>query len=668
MATISEHGKTVTASHAAFPELPSHNGLHSASGMPKQNFEPLNSVLLLTLLGLAMGLVVYGKIIADIWYYNSFNDTDDAMRLVEMRDFVLGQGWRDMHQYRLDPAMPVLMHWSRLLDPVMGALVSAFSLVFTQDYAERAMRIAYPLALYCLNFCVIFHTVRVLAGAKSLLPAFVFVVVTGPIAATFMPGHIDHHNVQTLLLLAMVGSGLFALDAGRRHASLYAALSGVWVSLTVAISVENILFVAMLVGAFGLAFIRDGARQQKLLRIFGFSYALSTFLLYVALMPSQGWYLDNFYPACDAFSASYVVVAGAVGTTFWLLGILPLKTAPTRFVASALMGTAVIAIIHAHSPRCFGDPLAGVDPLVQDIWLHNVQEAVSWPRLYAAKPLYALEILTPCLLGLMAALYLWRTALLRAEKARDGVASETARLEEMRFMLLALQLFIGCVGTFWQIRVCCSTCALAVIPCAILTGRLIVSSETSVTRTAKLLPVISILLFISPCLAGEVDAFFNLDADNKTPAAAHANRDAMAALNVLPTDPLDEKKRQCDFSANIAALNALKPGVVAASIDLGASILALTPHGVLAAPFHRDNHGNRAMMDMMLGDFDSTHRLITENHVTYVVICPTMFDEKIYAERAPQGFAARLAKGEVPDYLQKVVLEPQVLNVFEVKE
>ena len=42
--------------------------------------------------------------------------TDDAMRLVEVRDLLAGQGWFDLTQYRLSPPGGVAMHWSRLVD------------------------------------------------------------------------------------------------------------------------------------------------------------------------------------------------------------------------------------------------------------------------------------------------------------------------------------------------------------------------------------------------------------------------------------------------------------------------------------------------------------------------------------------------------------------------
>src|SRR3546814_19680521 len=49
-------------------------------------------------------------------------DTDDAMRMAQVRDLLAGQGWWDLTQYRVNPADGgVLMHWSRIVDaPKIG--------------------------------------------------------------------------------------------------------------------------------------------------------------------------------------------------------------------------------------------------------------------------------------------------------------------------------------------------------------------------------------------------------------------------------------------------------------------------------------------------------------------------------------------------------------------
>ena len=43
-------------------------------------------------------------------------DPDDTLRMVQVRDLLAGQGWWDLHQYRVAPPQGMLMHWSRLVD------------------------------------------------------------------------------------------------------------------------------------------------------------------------------------------------------------------------------------------------------------------------------------------------------------------------------------------------------------------------------------------------------------------------------------------------------------------------------------------------------------------------------------------------------------------------
>lgn len=57
-------------------------------------------------------------------------DNDSMLRLVEIRDLIGGQGWFDLHQYRMGPQGGFVMHWSRLVDAPIAAIilvVSAFS-------------------------------------------------------------------------------------------------------------------------------------------------------------------------------------------------------------------------------------------------------------------------------------------------------------------------------------------------------------------------------------------------------------------------------------------------------------------------------------------------------------------------------------------------------------
>src|SRR5262245_45796229 len=51
----------------------------------------------------------------------SLGDTDDNMRMMQVRAWLEGQGWYDLRQYRLNPPDGADIHWSRLVDlPIAG--------------------------------------------------------------------------------------------------------------------------------------------------------------------------------------------------------------------------------------------------------------------------------------------------------------------------------------------------------------------------------------------------------------------------------------------------------------------------------------------------------------------------------------------------------------------
>src|SRR3546814_17220715 len=65
-------------------------------------------------------------------------DTDDAMRMAQVRDLLAGQGWWDLAQYRVNPAGGgVLMHWSRIVDAPLAAGIWLLKPLFGQAMAER---------------------------------------------------------------------------------------------------------------------------------------------------------------------------------------------------------------------------------------------------------------------------------------------------------------------------------------------------------------------------------------------------------------------------------------------------------------------------------------------------------------------------------------------------
>src|SRR4051812_32234181 len=54
-------------------------------------------------------------------------DTDDMVRLQQIRDWLGGQAFGDLAQHRLGAAPGLEMHWSRLPDLIPGALIALLS-------------------------------------------------------------------------------------------------------------------------------------------------------------------------------------------------------------------------------------------------------------------------------------------------------------------------------------------------------------------------------------------------------------------------------------------------------------------------------------------------------------------------------------------------------------
>jgi hypothetical protein len=64
----------------------------------------LQSPHIVLMLGLAW-LVIVAQLLAEHWSETAqtLSDMDDAMRLVQVREFLAGQGWFDLHEMRLGP-------------------------------------------------------------------------------------------------------------------------------------------------------------------------------------------------------------------------------------------------------------------------------------------------------------------------------------------------------------------------------------------------------------------------------------------------------------------------------------------------------------------------------------------------------------------------------------
>lgn len=193
--------------------------------------------------------------------------------------------------------------------------------------------------------------------------------------------------------------------------------------------------------------------------------------------------------------------------------------------------------------------------------------------------------------------------------------------------------------TFWAVRVYSSAAPLAAI-----------GGAAAAVMLARRLPV-------SPVLRAATTAMFCL------PFAP------MAYALVLPADPptTDSYSLSCLRPEVVRPLDALPAGVVLAPIDAGSHLLAFTHHSAIAAPYHRDNHGNRLSVDAFMATPEKAEEIVRRSHADYVVACSALKQMHIMAEAAPNGLAAALIAGRISDWLEPVDAKAQPNAAFRVR-
>jgi hypothetical protein len=566
---------------------------------------------------LLLGLALTWPRLVAVWQTGAFFDSDDAMRMVEVRDLMAGQGWFDLAVHRINPPHGLFLHWSRIVDVPLVALISVFRLLTNADAAERLARIMFPLALQAGLYAGLAWCGGLLIGARGRVLTIALGFLSGVMFGQFQPGRVDHHAPQIMLLVFVVGTSLAALQESRAR---WAALAGVLTALSLAISIENLPFFVVLYAAIAIAFIVYGDALAAMLLWLAGGLAAGLIVFFVATISPSRYLLGG----CDAFSAAHVVggLTGAAALGVLALGRSRWRTLPARAIAVAAAGAVTLGALALTYPACFGDPLADVDPFVKAIWLSQVREAMPLTRIVVTRPELLPVLVLPVVLGFFSALCaIW----------------QTRQIARTRWTIVAALIGVGLATAFWQMRVFSSAAPLAALPAAYA----VLTLADRLARGAR--PIARACLTAGLCLPFSSIAY----------AIALPHDDAASAGTLA-----------CLAPKALVPLATLPPGLVLAPIDSGSHLLSDTMHSVIAAPYHRNSAGNRVALEAFLASPDAAEKIIRGSNARFVMLCPDMHQVAALRERAPHGLAALLAEGRPPDWLQPVPLNGTPYRVF----
>lgn len=541
-------------------------------------------------------------------------DNDDVMRLVEVRDLLGGQGWFDLVQYRLGLEGGTLMHWSRFVDLPIALLIRFFSLFADRAGAEALALAVWPMLL-AFSIVVLMGLAAFRAGGRvAMHVAAVMTLFYVYGMGRFMPGSIDHHNLQLTLATLLVA---MLVDPERRPASL--AVAGFAAAMEIAIGAEAAPFVAAACATVACLWAFHGERYRRPAMAFSLALLFTVSAAFFATVPPHLYRMVT----CDNLSLGFYSLA-SIGSFLLFLAATALsgRGRVVRFAALGLAGGLVLATARIIAPQCLGNPLASLDPMLTELWLAKVIEAHSFLAQWQDQPATVGGFYAVGALGLLVS----AIRILRREKV------------ELHLLVLAL-LGVSFAVALVQVRGAMFSNLLAILPLSLLVADLRAWQQAAPQSAPRMLAYAGAGLASLPLVWSVGGLAFDkgwsglaeqLETPKTTGPMACASQEALAPLAALPA------------------------GVVLAPSDLGVQILRYTPHRVLSAPYHRNQGGMLTELNTGLAMPAEAIALLDGAKVDYVLFCPGEIQTRDLARLKPEGFYGRLARGEVPAYLEKL--------------
>ena len=571
------------------------------------------------------GLVTIGALVAlDLSFdaariVKALGDTDDATRLVQVRELLAGAPLQDTTLPRFGAPQPLVSHWSRLIDVPLAVLMAVSAPLLGWDGAELVVRYVWPLLLLLPLVMMLAHEAQARAGGQASDDAVssgrAAAYVAMALAVTsfsglhqFMPGRIDHHG--GMIVCAVAGF----IYLGRSFADARSGvIAGALLALGTAIGYEAL---ALTVGGFvaQAVFVLASGRGGK--GLVAAAATLAAGLLVALVLTTAPARLLTSH--CDALSLNLVLLAAASAAGLWLViaGPAARLTLAGRLGVLALVGAAGLAAYVGAEPQCLKGPFGELDPAIGPLWLVDVMETkpISW-MLHTA-PAVAIAFVFTAALGLASAWRLWRSD------------------KDDRALLALLVLALAVLLAGWQMKLVPYATFLAVVPTAALIGRLPAMRGLSrgVVRGLAGVGASQLFLIVVATPIGAV--------------AVKVDTEAVAWM---------ERARTCIASRTVAPMAALPPGLVFSDRDLAPFIVALTQNRVVAAPYHRLDKAIVATHAIFFGPEDEALHKLTALGVTYVAVCDGLTPPFDPANRG-RGLLGALSQGRVPGYLEPVAL------------
>lgn len=590
---------------------------------------PINSVTdqspSLFLVSLVFGLIIFtlfsinlsGSVLAGYLL-----GPDDYMRMSQVHRFMDSGQWFNVTEPRISPPNGLEFHWTRLPDLPIALVITILEPIVGREFASNLAAIIIPAILLIVMLHSVGWMSRPILGHTNAPTAVVFCALALPLVTQFLPGRVDHHPMQLIVLAISIGL-LFRMVADPNKLR-YSFVAGIVFAVGMWIGVEIIPWLACYCLALWFMGLLDAAVFWRANAVFGTALFAGNFVL----LPISQTPDNLFRLQCDTHSIAFVGIAATVMVFGIVLYVFAknITSKTKQILLSLLVGGILLVFLLTSMPQCLQSPYGNLHPMLSKLWIANIMEVRSIDRLgivaiyYAMTPLFALLI------------------------SFFQIASKHQKMKSI-WLVNTLFLLIGILLSAWQQRFFAFAHVFAIIPISFLAIYIWEWAERFTSSWKRIVIILTTIALLGPL-----------------PSIA-----LVVSLNTKTTLPQHEgQNKHCDIKSMANTLNKLPGDLVLANfITSGSELVYRTRHSVIAAGYHRNSIANSFIFNLFSSENDATaHEMVSNSDIDLITFCSSSAELQFYLGRGYSTFAERLANKNIPIWLEQIPLPSNSHNLL----
>lgn len=533
----------------------------------------------------------------------SLNDNDDYMRFVQFQDWMTSGHWYLEPMSNFNAADGIVIHWSRFPDLMLSLVAFPLSFIVEEHLAYTISISVVPL-LYLLLFSLsCFLLGDHFFGAKYRFFSMMF-AISSPSIIHFLPGSIDHHNIQLTFAVLFLAST--PLNHNQLIQSWRVYAQALLLSLSLWTGLENVLLFMIF---FVIYTVYYGLVRHEWFGYISRLYACSALFGICAVLLNRP-YDEFFVSKFDEISFVLIILffCGWLFVNVYHRLMSEDKSLLQKILLFVFLAVLFLIPVAMLYPSLSSASFIDYPPILKVYWLDQVTEAKPIVRYVTSQGLFSIE--NYALLVIPATLY----PLFKNKNDHCTI-------------LYLIFIFNLALALFWQIRVMRLCFVLAAPLQAYVVLQLADYIRSSIIK--------AVVIFSGAPLAV-----------------------AFVILALSPTEEITttlDRKEQSLSLHKVLKDNDINSHTILSGIETGAPVLAKTDNRIIAAPYHRNIVGNQFLIEVMLEEnLHLAEKKIIDKSIDIIVVGNDPHLLMLKKSASQKALINKLYSSDTPAWLEVV--------------